>query len=376
MIQIGDMVRGVNMRAKNNWLDQHVRAVTEVLIVTAIDGETITAVNGAKDVYEGTEQDFLPVFRNLVHFHYNDVNIPRANACHNGTSFSPERRGYLYADGYVSNMEAMDKQFSEYVTDENRQALCESLEWYRTKYLELMWAYLNSHRNCLSTMIAGSSNFPSRYAEKRSKWADNHLTAWIDWQKSAAAKLERLYNPKVQAHAPISADDTDAPERLKAKIEKLEKFQAIMKAANAICRKKSLTEEEKIIRLQEECGIEKENATLLLHPKERYESVGFQAYQLTNNNATIKAAKQRLAAVEKKRADVTKEETFNDVRVVDSVEENRVQVFFPGKPKPEIIAFLKKHGFRWKLTAGAWQQYRSARAWNIACDAAKMEDVS
>jgi hypothetical protein len=50
----------------------------------------------------------------------------------------------------------------------------------------------------------------------------------------------------------------------------------------------------------------------------------------------------------------------------------QVQVFFPGKPQPETLTFLKKNGFRWTPTAGAWQQYRSTRAWNIACDAAKM----
>jgi hypothetical protein len=367
-----DMVRGINMKAVSNWMDQHVRPLTEVLVVTIVEGDTITAKNGAGDVYEGTTAQFQPVFQNLVRFHYSDVDIQRANAAHNGTSFSPERRGYLYADGYVSDMSEMDEYFSQFVTDENREALCASLEWYRKKYLELMWAYLHSHANCMSAMIAGPSNFPGRQAEKRRRWADNHLNEWVEWRKSARTKLERMYNPKARSHAPISADDDDAPERLKAKIEKLEKLQAWMKAANAIIRKKSLTDDQKIAKLQADCGIGEQDAKMLLHPKEAWMGVGFPAYRLTNNLATIKTAKQRLADVEKKRADVTKEQEFGDVRVVDSVEDNRVQVFFPGKPKPETLTFLKKNGFRWTPTAGAWQHYRSTRAWNIACDAAKM----
>ena len=36
---------------------------------------------------------------------------------------------------------------------------------------------------------------------------------------------------------------------------------------------------------------------------------------------------------------------------------NRLQVFFPGKPAPEIRAAMKRFGFRWAPSVGAWQRH-------------------
>jgi len=58
---------------------------------------------------------------------------------------------------------------------------------------------------------------------------------------------------------------------------------------------------------------------------------------------------------------------FSDgIRLVDNVEENRLQIFFPGIPAESVRRELKQNGFRWSPAAGAWQRHRSNRATYLA----------
>ena len=49
-------------------------------------------------------------------------------------------------------------------------------------------------------------------------------------------------------------------------------------------------------------------------------------------------------------------------------EENRLQVFFDEKPDEEKGTELKKGGFRWSPTAGAWQRQLNGNAFYAAND--------
>lgn len=63
----------------------------------------------------------------------------------------------------------------------------------------------------------------------------------------------------------------------------------------------------------------------------------------------------------------TKEVEYqNGVKVVENVEENRLQVFFPGKPDEETRTKIKRAGFRWSPTNGCWQAYLTNNSrWNL-----------
>jgi hypothetical protein len=81
--------------------------------------------------------------------------------------------------------------------------------------------------------------------------------------------------------------------------------------------------------------------------------------------------KQRLANLEKAETEETTETTINSVTIRDSVEDNRVQLYFPDKPNEEIRALLKSNGFRWARSLGAWQRHRSYGAMYWAQEIAK-----
>jgi hypothetical protein len=76
---------------------------------------------------------------------------------------------------------------------------------------------------------------------------------------------------------------------------------------------------------------------------------------------------KRLAAIQNAQHDETTEEQFpSGVRLVDNVEANRLQIFFPDIPSEEIRRELKRNGFHWSPTVGAWQRHRRNRATYLA----------
>ena len=182
------------------------------------------------------------------------------------------------------------------------------------------------------------------------------------WNKlGESVKLDEkaeYYRRKAEAAAnnnAIYAEDEDAEERLREKIKKLEKAQADMVAANKICRSKKLTEPEKIEQLSA-MGYSDKEVTALLTPSWGGH-VGHMPFMLQNNGANLRTAKQRLEHVIKLKNTETSEYEIDGVRVVENTEENRLQLFFNGKPADAIRASLKHMAFRWSPSNGCWQSY-------------------
>ena len=204
-----------------------------------------------------------------------------------------------------------------------------------------------------------------------------------NFRARAGAKIDRsmaerdkasYYEEKAQAaenNTAISSDDPEAVVKLQEKLNQAEEIQVIMKAANKIIQKKKLSDEEKIIELVKIDKISKETAKLLL-AGDCMGCIGFPSYKLINNNANIRRMKERIAHLKRVSTQETTELKIGNVTICDNVEENRVQIFFPGKPSEEIRSFLKSNGFRWCRYNSAWQRHRSTWAQNLAKEAVKM----
>jgi Domain of unknown function (DUF3560) len=162
-----------------------------------------------------------------------------------------------------------------------------------------------------------------------------------------------------ESNVVIFSDDPDATEKLVDKIERLKKRQGVMKRANQLIRK---ADREGLADL----GFSEETITKLFS-QDYAGRVGFPNYALTNNSANIRRLEKRLAAIQNTQNDETTEERFtNGVCLVDNVEANRLQIFFPDIPSEEIRRELKRNGFHWSPTVGAWQRHRSNRAMYLA----------
>lgn len=106
-------------------------------------------------------------------------------------------------------------------------------------------------------------------------------------------------------------------------------------------------------------GLALETCNYWANPPER-----INAYYMstTGNTAEIKRLQDRIVSLERVQARGTKETTVGSVRILENAEENRLQLFFPGKPAEDMREKLKRWGFRWSPLAGAWQRHLTPSA--------------
>lgn len=294
----------------------------------------------------------------MITFSIDDINKETAERAYNGTSFSPEKRGELRRKEYAEHMQWVVEKFSPWATEENAEQLGEELEAYRAKYARLLADYLHSHSRVMSTMITGPANFPTNSNRKKGDAADKKMTALFEWSQKRLDKLERKYNPRIIANAPIMSGDADALDKLRAKLASLERTQELMKTCNKIVRSKefkALDYDAQVNRLQEVTGWKAGTIHEILKPY--MGSIGFQSFTLTNNNANIKRVRDRIAQLEKLATkEATSQERPDGITIERDPEAVRIRLIFPGKPDAATRALLKSNGFRWAPSVGAWQR--------------------
>ena len=161
--------------------------------------------------------------------------------------------------------------------------------------------------------------------------------------------------------AGISSDDPEAVTKLKAKLAQLEANQTAMRDANKLVRRhktgKLPTEELTEALAKVFPGWDSSKTVKLLTP-DFCGRVGFASYMLTNNNGNMKRIKDRIADLERSAAMEPAEDIeVEGCRVVENTDENRIQLFFDGKPPAHVRAQLKARGFRWSRYNVAWQRH-------------------
>lgn len=174
----------------------------------------------------------------------------------------------------------------------------------------------------------------------------------------ALEKKATYYANKAEAAAAntaIFSDDPAATEKLAEKIERLEARQRMMRDANKLAAKKDVAGLEAM-------GYSQTDICRLLNPKYTYEKPGYQGWELSNNSANIRRLKQRLVEQVALESRESVEIEINGIRILENTEENRTQMFFPSKPSDEIRSDLKRSGFRWSPSQGAWQRHISSAA--------------
>lgn len=205
---------------------------------------------------------------------------------------------------------------------------------------------------CPSILIAGGSNFPVRKKEKQNAALDRNMQEYREIQ----GILDKI---KSVGTGGISADDPMAIEKLRKKLERLEKHQEVMKAANAAIRMKDTVKGD--ARLSA-LGYSPDEIKQLREP-DFFGRIGYPSYALSNNNANIKRVRDRIADLERRKTEAPPEGwTFDGGEVVINTDANRVQIIFDEKPDSDLRSNLKSNGFRWAPSQGAWQRQLTENA--------------
>lgn len=247
--------------------------------------------------------------------------------------------------------------------EEKRQARLDAFDRLAEKNDEKATASFGRAKAMGSMIPMGQPILVGHHSEKRHRRdiekIDNAMRASVEASKKADYYRDRAES--TACNTAISSDDPNALEKLQEKLEKLTKKQELFKAVNKIVRSKKTTEIQMIEQIMV-LGTSEATAKELILP-DRFGGMGIPRYELTNNNANIKTVEKRIARLKKVESIPHSEEEINGVRMVVSPNDNRVQLFFPGKPSEEKRTQLKRNGFRWAPSVGAWMAYLNA--WNI-----------
>ena len=316
------------------------------------------------------------------HGYANDIPFSLAVRAHSGTSHTPERRAEQEIRSYVEQLETDDAIYRAEIEAANRHGNTKLVEAYQVAWAKYRDGYakrcrerLEAKARCVSPLVTGPANFPLTRAHKANRVADKRAAEADAFRVASLRELRRIVFPN---EAPIASGDENAIERLRAKLEAAEKFQAYAKKANPLVRKILNSRDTSGItwntsKLQA-CLVEFGQATAedirakvaeLLKP-DSLGNVGIPSYKLTNNGAEIRRLKARIESVSKAKATDVKTDYHTATMITMTIDQaaNRVRLKFPGKPDAATRASLKANGFRWAPTVdgGVWQAYNNARS--------------
>jgi hypothetical protein len=251
-------------------------------------------------------------------------------------------------------------------------------------------AYHRSSRDAVAGIPFGQPILVGHHSEGRHRRAVdkswNHLGKAVEADKRAQELARRA---AAIGTGGISSDDPDAVTKLRAELAEKVASRDMMKGLNkgyrlAVKRglaREDVTNEDLVDLLFAVGGIEINDQAIAAmrravtwKPEYSFQKGPFEGYSLQNIGANIRRIEGRIADLEA-RAKVrealeaeapngvaTSETVIGAVRIVENVSENRLQMFFPGKPSYEVRAALKGRGFRWSPTAGAWQRHLTGNA--------------
>lgn len=84
-------------------------------------------------------------------------------------------------------------------------------------------------------------------------------------------------------------------------------------------------------------------------------------YELQYISAKMKRIKDRIEELKELEKLDFKDIEFTGGKVIHNIGLNRIQILFESKPNEEIRRLLKRYGFRWARTEGAWQRLFNKR---------------
>lgn len=144
------------------------------------------------------------------------------------------------------------------------------------------------------------------------------------------------------------ASEPQSAEKLTEELNKCMELQGVMKEVNAYWRKYGTCVGAPDITDAQAKKLDEKIATT----RYSWEKQPFSSYDLTNNNSKIKRLESKVKEVSRG----FEGWEFDGGRAEANNERDRLQLFFDERPDKEKCMVLKRSGFHWSPTEGAWQR--------------------
>ena len=256
---------------------------------------------------------------------------------HLGTSFSPEKRAESIVSGYEAELNEDLKNIPE--SEQQR---------YIENYTKNLFHWLSAKSRCLSSMITGPANFPTRRNEKANNTEHNASVTFTEWREKALRAISRKIENDKSEEQKQSEHWAEIEKNLLSKIRTIESIKKDPRGssltlfkANLYGRVETLSKNIDIVLFKKALDIIKEHNIF------------------TNKHKIwllLEKVEQSKAKKVHESEETPKETTIKGIRVVENKQEDRIQLFFDGKPEPETISKLKHNAFKWSPSRGCWQR--------------------
>jgi hypothetical protein len=291
-----------------------------------------------------------------------------AQGAWHAASWTPEDRQRRAREEYERHLSDLAEALHANTDDTTREHALPMWESYKNRYKRAWDKYIAAARGAVSWAVTGRGNFNVNRANKLNDREHAAMKEYMDVEKEGQKLLSDVRSiPKKL--------DPIGETRKQLEQEKAEHERK--KAANKIIRAggDALKMHAALVGL----GFTPKEALNAMSPDFAGRR-GFPDYSLQNGLARIKDHERKLAALEAKeqaRQEIAAGDSGGAARrewpmqgggghIVDDLDANRLRLHFDGKPDAKTISDLKRQGWRWAPSEGAWSRIRTDMAFYSA----------
>ena len=294
--------------------------------------ETIQIVEVIEEIKQEEVQEIIPEEVEAIK---TTISYETAKNAFRNISFSPDERGKSIIASSNKEIKLFLNELLKLNTEKKEEIIVDVKNW-TLKYDNKKTAWLNAMSRTASAMITGPANFPTARNNKRNETAHKRNEELLDWMEKSKKALIKKYSPKV------------IPKTIFEEVEEVKK-------ADRKGYFKSLDKESLTAKLFNYANISKENLQEVKEIALKETSLFTSKHKI---HRIIESIEKKFSRISEGTAN--KEEIINNIKIIDSEENNRIELYFEGIPSAEIRGYLKSKGFKWSPTKKAWQNFRSS----------------
>jgi len=292
-----------------------------------------------------------------------DVDYKRAAAAYAGISMVPDERAKQEQQQYKQFMDSVWDDVSKMAKSPEQQMVLDSeFSRFQEGYLKKLNAHLDAKSRTLSPMVTGPSNFPTRRNQKRFDTERRRLDELLDYSKKAQAAMRRNIRNAMTSEQLAEESHNEIHGQIERMIGTMKAFEAgEMRGSDpALFKQNFVGRFSTAVR-----DASPEVVQNALDTLDKLQTEHLKKPVFTKRHKIWKFAEHARNRVEAQKNAPTGTETVHEVAghsVERDHDDDRVRIFFDGKPDADVRRSLKSSGWRWSPRNSAWQRKNTANS--------------